>query len=120
VTLRGTIADVAPNVENDSIHFTATLENHSHPALRPSMRVDVLVVTDRRAQTLTVRQGSFVTGADRADAFVLSHGRARRVPVRFGLRGFHEIEVVSGLAEGDEVILSDMKDYEHLNEMEVR
>jgi HlyD family secretion protein len=58
VTLHGSIAEVLPNVENDVIRFSVTLDERSHTALRPSMHVDVLVVTDRRPKTLTVRQGS--------------------------------------------------------------
>jgi HlyD family secretion protein len=61
-----------------------------------------------------------VTGADSADVFVVRDGRARRTAARWGLRGFDTIEVVSGLTEGDEVILSDMKDYQHLEQLEVR
>ena len=120
VTLHGSIAEVLPNVENDVIRFSVTLDERSHAALRPSMRVNVLVVTDRRPKTLTVRQGQFVTGADSADVFVIRDGHVRRTPARWGLRGFDTIEVVSGLQEGDEVILSDMKDYQHLEQLEVR
>ena len=120
VTLHGTIAEVLPNIENDVIRFSVSLDERSHAALRPNMRVDVLVVTDRRPNTLTVRQGQFVTGADSANVFVVRNGRGYRTTARFGLRGFDTIEVTSGLAEGDEVILSDMKDYEHLEHLEVK
>src|SRR5262245_54032635 len=120
VTLHGAISEVPPNIENDVIRFTVTLDERSHAALRPNMRVDVLVVVDRRPKTLTMRQGQAVTGAETADVFVIRDGRARRTAVRWGLRGFDTIEVVSGLEEGDEVILSDMKDYQHLEQLEVR
>jgi HlyD family secretion protein len=120
LTLHGSISEVLPNVENDVIRFSVTLDERSHAALRPNMRVDVLVVIDRRPKTLTVRQGQFVTGADSADVFVIRDGRARRTAVRWGLRGFDVIEAVSGLDEGDEVILSDMKNYQHLEQLEVR
>src|SRR5262245_6897712 len=76
VTLHGSITEVLPNVENDVIRFSVTLDDRSHAALRSNMRVDVLVVTDRRPKTLTVRQGLFVTGADSADVFVIRDGRA--------------------------------------------
>ena len=119
-TLAGTITEVPPAVENDVIRFTVTLQEPAHRALRPNMRVDVHVVTDRKARTLTVRQGPAVGGTDRGEVFVIRGGRAFKTPVAFGLRGADDIEAASGLQEGDEVVISDVRDYLHLNELEVR
>ncbi len=119
-TLRGSIADVQPRIENNVVRFAVTLDERTHPVLRPNMRVDVHVVTDRRGKTLTVRQGQFVSGSDRADVYVVRDGQAHRVAVGFGLRGADDIEITSGLAAGDEVVLSDMRDYQHLERLEVR
>jgi HlyD family secretion protein len=119
-SLAGTITEVPPAVENDVIRFTVTLEAPAHRALRPNMRVDIHVVTDRRARTLTVRQGPSIGAADRGEVFVIRGRRAFKTPVTFGLRGADDIEVASGLQEGDEVVISDVRDYLHLNELEVR
>jgi HlyD family secretion protein len=119
-TLRGSIADVQPRIENNVVRFAVTLDERTHPVLRPNMRVDVYVVTDRRGKALTVRQGQFVSGSDRADVYVVRDGQAHRVAVAFGLRGADDIEITSGLAEGDEIVLSDMRDYQHLERLEVR
>jgi HlyD family secretion protein len=43
---------------------------------------------------------------------VLANGEAIRVPVRIGRVSVNSIEVVEGLQEGDEVILSDMSAYD--------
>jgi HlyD family secretion protein len=118
--LPGTISEVHPNVEDNVIRFTVALEEQSHALLRPNMQVDVLVITDRRPRALKVRQGPFLTGPDRGDVFVIRDGVARRTAVRFGLRSFDEVEITSGLREGDEVVISDMRDYAHLEEVEVR
>jgi HlyD family secretion protein len=118
--LDGTIADVQPTVEDQVIRFTVALEQRAHEALRPNMQVDVLVLTDHRPRALKVAQGPFLGGADRGDVFVIRNGRATRVPVRFGVRSFDEVEITGGLAAGDEIVISDMRDYQHLDEMEVR
>jgi HlyD family secretion protein len=123
VVLDGAIAEVLPTVENDVIRFTVALSDSSHRLLRPNLRVDVLVVTDRRARTLKVKQGPFSNNANAdgaAEVFVIRGDRAVRVPVQFGLRGFGEIEIVSGLDDGDEVMISDVRDYLHLKEIEIR
>ncbi len=123
VALEGAITEVQPNIENDVIRFTVALSEPSHRALRPNLRVDVLVVTDRRARTVKLKQGPFSDGATAdgaAEAFVVQGDHAVRVPVRFGLRGSDEIEVLAGLKDGDEVVISDVRDYLHLTEIKIR
>jgi HlyD family secretion protein len=118
--LAGAIAEVSPAVEQNVIAFRVQLHDSSHAALRPQLRVDVHVVTERKPRTLRVRQGPFATGPDRVEAFVVRGNRAVRTTVGLGVRGADDVEVVSGLAEGDEVVISDMRDYLHLSELEVR
>ena len=90
------------------------------PSDRPGLRTDVLVVTDHRSRTLKVRQGTFPEIDGTPHVFILRNGRAFRTPVRLGVRGFDEVEVLSGLSEGDQIVVSDMRDYAHLQELEVQ
>ena len=41
------------------------------------------------------------------------------MPVTIGIANFDTYEVVDGLLEGDEVIISDMRDYLHLAEVKL-
>ena len=118
IDLPGTVSEVYPTVENGVIRFTAALAQPSHPALRPSLRGDVLIVTDRKPRGLKVKRGPFADNA--RQAFVVRGDRAVRVPIELGLAGLDDIEVRSGVSEGDELIISDMKDYVHLTEVRVR
>jgi hypothetical protein len=43
-----------------------------------------------------------------------------RRPVAIGLIGYREVEVLSGLAQGDEVIVSDTGDYAHLDAVRLK
>ena len=45
----------------------------------------------------------------RASAFVVRGDRAVRVPIELGLSGVDDVELLSGAAEGDELIISDMQ-----------
>lgn len=117
--LQGTVADVFPTVENGVLRFTVTLAAPSDRDLRPSLRTDVFVVTERKPRALTVKRGPFADNAPR-QAFVVRGDRAVRVPVEIGLGGVDTVELLSGVAEGDEVVISDMKDYLHLSEVRIR
>jgi HlyD family secretion protein len=109
-TLGGTIESVDPRIENGAMKFYVTLDQPSHARLRNNLRVDVAVVTGRRAETLVVRRGSLGRTSS-THAFIVRGDDAVRVPVRFGLAGDDSIEIEAGLREGDEVVISDMSEY---------
>ena len=117
--LQGTVSEVLPTVENGILHFTVALASPSHPGLRPSMRTDVLVVTERKAHALRVKRGPFADNAAR-QVFVVRGNRAVRTPIELGLSGADDVELLSGVNEGDEIIISDMKDFMHLSEVTIR
>jgi HlyD family secretion protein len=117
--LPGTVSDVFPTVENGVLQFSVTLAQPSHAGLRPSLRADVLVITERKPRTLRVKRGPFADNEAR-QAFVVRGDRAVRVPIQIGLHGADDVEVTAGVAEGDEIIISDMKDYLHLPEVRIK
>lgn len=106
----GTIESVDPRIENGAMKFYVTLDQPSHARLRNNLRVDVSVVTGRRAETLVVRRGA-LGRTNSTHAFAVRGDDAVRVPVRFGLAGDESIEIETGLREGDEVVISDMSEY---------
>jgi HlyD family secretion protein len=116
-TLAGTVSTILPKIENGIMTFRVTLADKSHTLLRPNLRVDVLVVTDRRPRALRLRKGPFSEGDGYRNAFVIRGDRAVRTPITLGLVSFDDYEVVNGLVDGDEVIISDMRDYLHLAEV---
>ena len=117
--LDGTVSEVLPTVENGVLHFTVALAKPSHPGLRPSLRTDVLVVTERKGRALRVKRGPFADN-DARQAFIVRGDRAVRVPIQLGLSGADDVELLAGGTEGDEMIISDMKDYMHLSEVKIK
>lgn len=118
--LTGRLTQVYPTIENGAVRFAAELDTPSDPRLRNNLRVDVLVVTDERGDTLKVRKGPYAQGSGAQPVFVIRGDHAERVPVRFGLSGYEEFEVLEGLKAGDEVIVSDMQEYLHLDRVRIR
>ena len=74
----------------------------------------------RAFDAIRVHRGPFATGEGSADVFVVRGDRAVKVPVTFGLSSQTYFEVTSGLTPGDEVIVSDMRDYLRLREVRLR
>jgi HlyD family secretion protein len=118
--LRGAVSAIDPTIRNGVLTFTVALEDKSNAALRPNLRVDVLVLTEQRARALRVARGPFATGEGTESVFVVRGATARRSRVRLGVASPTHLEVLDGLAEGDEVIVSDMSDYMHAGEIRIR
>ncbi len=118
-TIGGVVDSVDPRIEAGVMKFSVTLDAPSHPRLRNNLRADVLVVTGRRTNTLVARRGA-LGRTDTKSAFVVRDGNAVRVPVRFGIGGDDTIEIVSGLREGDQVVISDMNDFEDVEKIRIK
>ncbi|MBC6989915.1 efflux RND transporter periplasmic adaptor subunit [Hymenobacter sp. BT491] len=109
--LRGTISAISPSVDKGVITFYAELAQNHHPALRANLRTDVFVVTKSHPNVLRVKNGPFYQGGQEQPVFVVKDGKAIRRTVRFGDSNFDYVQIISGLQPGEEIVLSDMKDY---------
>jgi HlyD family secretion protein len=117
--LTGTITSIEPRVENGTIKFHAELADRSNARLRNDVRVDVFVVTGHHDDVLRVRRGSL--GAGQVErVFVVRGASLVRTPVRWGLQGQDFIEPLDGLREGDEVVTSNMSDYEGVERLRLK
>ena len=118
--LEGTVSAVRPAIANGSMSFAVALREKSNALLRSNLRVDVLVIVGRKEDALRVRRGPFVNGEGVQQVFVVKGDRAVRTPVRIGLGSYDQLEVVEGLREGDEAVISDMSAYLHVKEVSLR
>lgn len=105
----GTVTRVDPAASNGAvlvdIAFTAPLPKSA----RPDLTVDATITLDETGDVLHVRRPAVGDARSEATLFKLTgDGEAVRVPVTFGRASVDQIEIVTGLAEGDRVILSDM------------
>ncbi len=118
--LDGRIARILPAIESGTVRFWVELDEPSHPQLRVNLRTDVLVVTTRKPSVLALAKGPYAAGTGERRVFVVEGEVARRRTVRFGLVGYDHYEVLEGLEEGNEVILSDVTDMIHFEEVALR
>jgi HlyD family secretion protein len=118
--IAATVSQIYPAVEDGAVRFAVDLADPAHPKLRPNLRVDVLVVTERRPDALRVARGPFAEGGGRRRVLVVDGDRAVAREVVFGLVGHRDLEVVEGLAAGERVVVSDAGDLLRLDEVPLR
>ncbi len=118
--LTGTVAGIFPKIENGIVTMNVNLDDKPNAALRSNLRVDVFIITASKDDVLRLKKGAYVTGEGAQEVFVIRKNAAVKTPVRFGLTSFEYFEVLEGLSEGEEVIVSDMRDYAHVQEVKVK
>jgi HlyD family secretion protein len=119
-SLDGEVARINPTVTNGVITLVVNLSDKANDQLRSNLRVDVFIITDRKERALRVKKGPFASGEGVRDVFVVRGDVAVKMPVRFGLVGADHYEIVQGLFEGDEVIISDMSDFMQAKEVKLK
>jgi HlyD family secretion protein len=107
----GTVTAISPEVRQNQVTGRVKFTEGQPPGLRQNQRASVRIVLDERNDVLKVERGSSIDEATRS-LFVLRGDRAVRVPVELGVASVAEIEVTRGLAAGDRVIISDMRDFD--------
>lgn len=124
--LPGAIASINPTVTNGALTLLVGLTDKSSALLKSNLRVDVLISTDRKDRALRIKKGPFASGTNSAasestrEVFVIRGDVAVKTPVRLGISSFEHYEVIQGLLEGDEVIISDMTNYQQLKEVKLK
>lgn len=114
--LPGIITTILPEVENNTLRFLVEFDNPSHPALRPSLRTEFDIVIGEKPNVLRVKNGPVFRGGIRQEVFIVRDNQvAVRQEIGLGMRNGDWIEINSGVAPGDRIIISDTKDYEHLS-----
>lgn len=115
----GTISSIDPRIESGIAKFYVTLDQRAHPRLRNNLRVDVFPILGSRNNVLRLRRGA-LGQSEREDVFVVRNGRLVRTQVHWGLAGDELVQPIDGLREGDEVVISNMNDYEGIKELRLK
>ncbi|WP_207429761.1 efflux RND transporter periplasmic adaptor subunit [Pedobacter sp. SYSU D00535] len=118
--LRGKITHVQPTIENGIVEFAISLDQKNAPQLRPNLKADVFVVTSFKTKTTRVQNGAAFNGSEEQTVFVMRGKTAVARKVKIGESNSEYVEIRSGIKPGEKVITSDMQEYMHLNNLEVK
>jgi multidrug efflux pump subunit AcrA (membrane-fusion protein) len=112
----GTVQRVDPGVHNGTVTVDVAL-NGFVEGERPDLSVDGQIDLERMSNVLYVGRPAFGNEDSTISLFKLSpDGKtATRVPVKVGRASVNAIQVLSGLNEGDTVILSDMSRWDQVD-----
>ena len=117
--LNGIVSEVTPLSRNGVISFSVRLEESNHKRLRSGLKTDVYVMNAIKDDVMRIANASYYMGKGEYELFVINGDRLLKRKVQLGDSNFEYVEVISGLKEGDEVVVSDMSNYKEKNKLKI-
>ncbi len=107
----GRLTAISPEIKDSQVKGTVVFEGEPPSGLRQSQRVTSRLVFESKPDVLKLPRGPFLeSGAGRV-AYVVKDGLATRREIAVGVVSVSAVEIVSGLSEGESVVVSDISDF---------
>jgi HlyD family secretion protein len=117
--LEGTVGNITPMVENEKIQFNVHLKQSSHPKLIANQQVEIQIIVNYKEDALRIKKiPEFETG-QKHSMFVIEGDKAVKRDFTLGIIGNEYCEVLSGLNEGDAVIVEGLNTFRQSDEIEL-
>ncbi len=102
----GEVSAISPEVINGQVTGRVRFGDRKPAGLRQSQQLTTRILMDEHPNVLMVERGPFIdTGAGRV-AYVVRNGSAERTPIQIGATSLNSVEIVSGVKEGDRIVIS--------------
>lgn len=107
----GELTAISPEVIEGQVAGRVRFSQQTPQGLRQNQRISARVLIESRQDVLKVRRGAFIESGGGQVAYVVNDKSAVRSTIQIGAKSMGEVEILSGLNEGDEIIISSSAEY---------
>jgi len=115
----GTLTRVLPTVTDGVMQILVDFNQPNIAQLRPNLRLELEVITAQKQQSLRIKNGIAFNGGGLQEVFIVNQDSATKRKITTGMSNAQYIEIIAGLKQGDEVIISDISEYQHLTDIQI-
>jgi HlyD family secretion protein len=108
----GTVRSISPEVEGSQVRGLVAFSEATPEGLRQNQRLSTRIILESRTGVLKAPRGPFLESGGGHQAYVVDGDTAVLTPIRVGAASVEEIEIRSGLDEGDRIIVSETARFE--------
>ncbi|MCA1245675.1 efflux RND transporter periplasmic adaptor subunit [Massilia sp. MS-15] len=105
-TATGKLSALSPEVVKNQVLARIRFDGEQPRGLRQSQRVSARLLIEERPNVLMLPRGPFVESEGGRHAYVVQDGIAVRTPIQIGATSISAVEILSGLKQGDKVVVS--------------
>ncbi len=120
--VKGKVIRIDPAVVNGTVTVDASLEGELPKGARPDLSVEGIVELDRAASALFTGRPVQAQSFGTLSVFKLNANgtEATRIKVKLGRASVSTVEILEGLREGDQIILSDTSQYDGVDRIRLK
>lgn len=121
VIVSGRVEEAVPDRETGLLHVSVTLDENPQISKADSPKVHAMIQLGTLDNVLSVERPAYAASNEWSTVFRILEDEtgAERVKVRFGRGSADRIEVLSGIAIGDRIIVSDVSEFDGLSFIEI-
>ncbi|KPH61581.1 RND transporter MFP subunit [Pseudoalteromonas porphyrae] len=117
-TVMGVLSAISPEVNNREVttrvRFDEPLDN-----IRQNQRLTARIILDNRDDVLMIKRGAFMQQGGTV-AYKVTGDTATRIPISIGATSINAVEILQGVAPGDELIISSYSEFKQADTILLR
>jgi len=115
----GTLTAISPEVVKNQILARVRFSDKQPEGLRQSQRVSARLLMEEKANVMILPRGPFVEAEGGRFVYVVENGVAQRRAIKLGATSISAVEILSGLKDGDKVVISGTDTFENANSVSI-
>ncbi|WP_165725906.1 HlyD family efflux transporter periplasmic adaptor subunit [Pseudoalteromonas sp. SA25] len=112
-TVMGNLSAISPEVNNREVTARVRFKGVTNN-IRQNQRLTARILLDNREGVMQVKRGAFMQQGG-IIAYKVEGNIAKRIPITIGATSINAVELLSGLKENDEIIISSYSDFKQAN-----
>ncbi|HEY1150258.1 MAG TPA: efflux RND transporter periplasmic adaptor subunit [Pseudoduganella sp.] len=113
VKTTGKLSALSPEVVKNQVLARVRFNGQQPEGLRQNQRLSARLLIDEKPNVLMVQRGPFVESEGGRYAYLVRDGIAERTPIKMGATSVSAVEIISGLKQGDKIVISGTENFEN-------
>ncbi len=113
----GEVVSISPQVVSGQVKSVVRFEGVQPEGLRQNQRVSIRIVLEDKPDVIKLRKAAYLDSSAGRYVYVISGDTATKRSVSFGRQSVNEVEVISGLEPGEEIISSDISKFKQAEQI---
>jgi HlyD family secretion protein len=118
-TATGKLSALSPEVVKNMVLARVRFDGEQPKGLRQSQRVTARLLIEEKPNVLMLPRGPFVENDGGRYAYVVRDGIATRTPITMGATSVSSVEIISGLKQGDKVVVAGTDAFNNANRVSI-